>query len=171
RLLRLVHGFAPRSAQGSAVALQRQRLRGQRESVCCEAGLTMDDAELVRQFENLTLPFSQWTHRAHVKVAYTYLKRHCFDEALTKMRAGVKTYNGHNKVPESPTSGYNETTTHAFLHLSAATMRAYGEPFATPDADRFCDTHPQMMTRHSLRLFYSPQRRMDPRAKTEFIEP
>jgi hypothetical protein len=27
------------------------------------------------------------------------------------------------------------------------------------------------MTRHVLRLFYSPQRRMDPRAKTEFVEP
>jgi hypothetical protein len=27
------------------------------------------------------------------------------------------------------------------------------------------------MTRHALRLFYSPARRADPRAKTEFVEP
>ena len=27
------------------------------------------------------------------------------------------------------------------------------------------------MTRHALRLFYSPQRRMDPRAKSHFVEP
>ena len=27
------------------------------------------------------------------------------------------------------------------------------------------------MTRHALRLFYSPQQRMHPRAKTEFVEP
>jgi hypothetical protein len=74
-------------------------------------------------------------------------------------------------VPEGPTSGYNETTTRAFLHLIAATMAAYGETHPTPDGDTFCDAHPQLMTRHALRLFYSPQRRMHSLAKTQFIEP
>jgi hypothetical protein len=67
--------------------------------------------------------------------------------------------------------GYNETTTHAFAHLIAATMQAYGEVFPTIDGEAFCATHPQLMTRHVLRLFYSPARRMDPRAKQEFVEP
>jgi hypothetical protein len=31
--------------------------------------------------------------------------------------------------------------------------------------------HPQLMTKHALRLFYSPQRRMHPDAKGRFIEP
>jgi len=35
----------------------------------------------------------------------------------------------------------------------------------------FCDTHPQLQTCHCLRFFYTPKRRMEPRAKTEFIEP
>jgi hypothetical protein len=43
------------------------------------------------------------------------------------MRSNVKAYNDHNGVPESATSGYNETTTHAFLHLILATLQAYGE--------------------------------------------
>src|SRR5687767_661413 len=116
----------------------------------------MDDAEFLRQFETRTLPFEQWTHRAHVKVAYLYLRGCGFDEALVRMRAGVKAYNAHRSVPESPTSGYNETTTHAFLHLIAATMRAYGGVFPADTADAFCDLHPQLMTRHALRLFYSP---------------
>ena len=42
----------------------------------------MDDEELFKQFENLSLPFAQWTHRAHVKVAYLYLSAHPFDQAL-----------------------------------------------------------------------------------------
>lgn len=87
------------------------------------------------------------------------------------MRLGVKAYNAHTNVPENATSGYNETTTHAFMHLIAATAAAYGSDILTPDADAFCDAHPQLVTRHALRLFYSPQRRMDPRAKTEFVEP
>jgi len=131
----------------------------------------MDDAEFLRQFESLALPFAQWTHRAHVKVAYLYLRAHPFEEALVRMRRGVKAYNGANKVPESQTSGYNETTTHAFLHLIAAAMRAYGDVYPVASADAFCDTHPQLMTRHALRLFYSPQQRMNPLAKAQFVEP
>jgi hypothetical protein len=131
----------------------------------------MTDDDLLQAFEARTLPFEQWTHRAHVKVAFTYLRRHPFDVAMEKMRTGVKAYNAIQNVPEGPTSGYNETTTHAFMHLISATFHAYGETFPTPTADGFCDTHPQLMTRHALRLFYSPGRRMHPLAKTQFIEP
>ena len=131
----------------------------------------MDDAAFLKQFEDLSLPFSQWTHRAHVKVAFLYLSAHSFNDALARMRKGIKAYNAANKVPESTTSGYNETTTHAFLHLIAATMAAYGEAMPTPTADSFCDTHPQLMTRNVLRFFYSPEQRMHPLAKTQFVEP
>ncbi len=131
----------------------------------------MSDEEFLAAFEQLTLPFAQWTHRAHVKVAYLYLLAHPFEEALTRMRRGIKAYNAHNKVPEGPTSGYNETTTHAFLHLIAATMSAYGAAMPTENAEKFCDTHPQLMTRNVLRLFYSPQQRMHPLAKSQFVEP
>jgi hypothetical protein len=131
----------------------------------------MTDDELLCQFEAKTLPFTQWTHRCHVKVAYLYLKQHPFAEALVRMQNGVKAYNNANQVPESPTTGYNETTTHAFMHLIAATMEAYGDTFPTTTADAFCDTHPQLLSHHVLRLFYSPQRRMHPLAKTQFIEP
>jgi hypothetical protein len=133
--------------------------------------MEMTDAELLHQFESLTLPFAEWTHRAHVKVAYLYLTKLPFNLALEKISANIQRYNAHNNVPEGPTSGYNQTTTHAFLHLVAAVMSAYGKVFPNQDADTFCDTHPQLMTRHALRLFYSPECRMHPLAKTQFIEP
>lgn len=131
----------------------------------------MDDRELLAQFESLALPFAQWTHRAHVKIAFLYLREHGFDAALEMLRRNIKAYNTANHVPDTPTSGYNETTTQAFLHLIHATMRAYGQAFPTPTADAFCDAHPQLQHRHALRLFYSPARRMHPDAKTTFIEP
>jgi len=129
------------------------------------------DAELIQQFEACTWPFDRWTHRAHVRVAYLYLRLHPFDEALGKMRAGVKAYNAANNVPEAPVSGYNETTTHAFVHLVAAVMRAYDATHPVTDSKSFCEMHPQLMSKHLLRFFYSPQRRMDSRAKQEFVEP
>src|SRR3954469_1210730 len=147
----------------------------QRRRSGCAYGLQgderMSDDELLNAWTGLTLPFDQWTHRAHVRVALTLLRRHGFEEALRRIRAGVQAYNAAHAVPESPTSGYNETTTHAFLHLIAATTAAYGRTHPAPDADAFCDTHPQLMTRHALRLFYSPDRRTHPLAKTTFVEP
>jgi outer membrane protein assembly factor BamD (BamD/ComL family) len=131
----------------------------------------MTDDDLLQQFETQTLPYQEWTHRCHVKVAYLYLKKHPFAEALTQMQKGVKTYNASQNVHEGPTSGYNETTTHAFLHLIAAIMKAYEGVLPTTTADNFCDTHPQLLTRHALRFFYSPQQRMHPLAKTQFVEP
>jgi hypothetical protein len=131
----------------------------------------VDDRELLAHFESLTLPLAQWTHRAHVKVAFLYLREHGFEEALRRLRSGIQSYNAANNVPDTPTSGYNETTTHAFLHLIHATMRAYGELVPTPDAESFCDAHPQLQHRHVLRLFYSTQRRMHPAAKTRFVGP
>lgn len=131
----------------------------------------MTDSELLQRFEDCTLPFDLWTHRAHVKVAFLYLREQPFDVALEKLREGIKAYNAANDVPDGPLEGYNETTTHAFLRLVHVTMQAYGELYPTPDAETFCQTHPQILNKHVLRLFYSPERRGHPDAKTRFVEP
>jgi hypothetical protein len=131
----------------------------------------MDDADLLHQFESLTLPFAQWTHRAHVRVAFCYLREFSFEESAARIRTGIRAYNAANNVPDGPTSGYNETTTIAFLRLVDATMRAYGSVMPTADSEAFCNMHPHLMHKEVLRLFYSPQRRMHPAAKAQFIEP
>lgn len=131
----------------------------------------MTDAEFLSRFEATSLPYDEWTHRAHLKVAFLYLRDLPFEAALQKIRAGIQAFNAARNVPEGPTSGYNETTTVAFVRLVAATIAAYGAVFPTPDADSFCDTHPQLLSKHILRLFYSPERRGHPDAKTRFVEP
>jgi hypothetical protein len=131
----------------------------------------MTDAELLDQFENCTLPFDLWTHRCHVKVAYIYLTQHPFAEALARIQGGIRAYNKANNVPEGPTSGYNQTTTHALVHIIAAVMQAYRDTHPVTTADSFCDMHPELSSKHILRFFYSPQRRMHPLAKSQFIEP
>src|SRR5450432_211738 len=122
--------------------------------------LLMDDEELRRRFEDRTLPFAQWTHRMHVRIAYCYLHAHPFDEAVDRIRSGIKAYNAANALPEGPTSGYNETTTVAFLRIIDAVMRTYGKAMPTPDSETFCEMHPQLLHRELLRLFYSPAQRM-----------
>jgi len=131
----------------------------------------MDDGEFLAQVLSCTLPLKEWTHRAHVKFANLCLLTAPFDDALTTVRSSIQAYNSANQIEDGPTSGYNETTTRAFLHLIASTMHFYGDAFPTPDSDSFCDAHPQLMNRYILRLFYSPERRMHPDAKTSFVEP
>jgi hypothetical protein len=131
----------------------------------------MNDEEFLQQFESCSLPFEEWTHRAHVKIAFLYLQKLPFQAALDMVRRRIKAYNAAQDVPEGPTSGFNETTTQAFMRLVAATMNAYGAVLPTPDSESFCNTHPQLMSKHVLRLFYSPRRRMRPEAKHQFVEP
>src|ERR1700679_3994517 len=133
--------------------------------------LSETDQTFLQQFETCTLPFERWTHRSHVRVAYLYLRQHSFDEALVRTRAGIKAYNAANKIPEGPMSGYNETTTCAFVHLIAAIMQAYDATHPVTDSESFCDMHPQLMCAQALRFFYSPRQRLLPIAKTQFVEP
>ncbi len=130
-----------------------------------------EDLKLVTSFEQLTLPVNQWDQRAHVSVAFIYLREYGFDEALQRIRRGVRAFNQQNGIVDAPTSGYNETTTVAFLRIIRATDRAYNDVYPTTNSREFCDTHPQILCKHVLRFFYSPERRMHPDAKTKFVEP
>lgn len=132
----------------------------------------MDDQELFECFESCTIPYELWRqHITHVKVAYLMLSRYPFDEALARIRVGIKAVNDANNVPDGPLEGYNETTTHALLHLIHVTIQAYGGSHPCADADAFVRTHPQLGTKHVLRLFYSPEHRLHPDAKKRFVEP
>ena len=131
----------------------------------------MKDSELLQAFEDCTLPMNEWRHRTHVKVAYLFLRSFSLEEATSKMRAGVKALNAVYGVPEGPTSGYNETTTVAFLRIVQSVMVTYSQVLPAATADEFCDNHPQLLSKHLLRLFYSPERRLHPEAKERFVEP
>lgn len=131
----------------------------------------MNDSTLIERFENLTLPPFLWNHRTHIRIAYIYCNQFPFDSALEVIRNGIMNYNRINQVEESPTSGYNETTTVAFLRIVKVTMESYGGLLPTTDSEHFCDTHPHLLAKSLLRIFYSPERRGHHDAKTQFVEP
>ena len=127
-----------------------------------------DDDVFIQQFESCTFPFDQWHHRAHVKLAYLYAVRFGHDVAAAKLRAGIRAYNAANNVQDSPTSGYHETMTMAWLHVIHATIQVHGQ---RATADEFFDFHPQLGQKKILRLFYSPELFMSSEAKRKFVEP
>ncbi len=128
----------------------------------------MNDEEFLAEFESCRWPLDQWHHRQHVKVAYLYLRRHSFDEAMARLRARIKAYNAAHQVPDDLTSGYHETMTHAWLLLIYFTLCEYGPAVS---ADAFYEQNPQLWQTKVLRFFYTRDCFLSARAKAEFIEP
>ena len=128
----------------------------------------MDDRTFLRQFEDCTFPHDQWNHRAHIKVAYLYLRRFPLGEAIDRMRSGIQTYNAANNVPEGPNTGYHETITQAWMRIIGATINECG---SSGSADSFCDEQPHLLDKRLLLRFYSRDRILSPEGKAGFIEP
>jgi hypothetical protein len=126
------------------------------------------DETFLGEFEAQRWPLEKWHHRDHVKLAYLYLRRYSFDEAAERIRRGIRAHNAARKIDDSPTSGYHETMTGAWLRLIDLTIREYGP---AEDADAFVAQHPELMEKKTLRLFYSQERFMSPEAKVRFLEP
>lgn len=90
----------------------------QKRKVKTELPLTCDAKvrSLVQQFEQRTLPYEHWTHRAHLAVAVSYIRQFSFDDALTRIRNNIVAYNHERGDPD----GYHETITVAFLKKISA---------------------------------------------------
>jgi hypothetical protein len=126
-----------------------------------------DDTELISAFERCLLTSQQWNHRAHVRVAFLYAFQHQFDQALERMRVGLRALNAAHQVPNLPDRGYNETITVAFLRLIYAACHN-GQFSSSAD---FCDHNPDLLDKTALLRFYSRECLSSPQAKTTFVEP
>ncbi|MGZ4964164.1 MAG: hypothetical protein ACXWKG_10165 [Limisphaerales bacterium] len=129
--------------------------------------MTADD-QFLATFESGQWPRDQWHHREHIKVAYLYLRQYSFDEAVARIRERIKAHNAAQNITDTPTSGYHETMTQAWMRLVYLTLREYGP---AESADAFYERSPQLSEVKVLRLFYSRELMMSARAKAEFVEP
>ncbi|QDV21574.1 hypothetical protein Pan153_62640 [Gimesia panareensis] len=128
----------------------------------------MDDAQLLEAFEACTLPFEEWTHRSHLRVAYLYASRFPYAEALNRMRASIKAYNKATDTPEELERGYHETITVAFVRLVTQAIRERG-PFAS--SQEFYEACGSALKKGVLLDYYSKGRLITLEAKQGFVEP
>ncbi len=128
----------------------------------------MTDAEFLAAFESCALPAEQWTHQAHVRVAYLYASRHELSVAIERMRTSIKKYNAATDTPEKIDRGYHETITVAFMQLVFVANVQTGPHESSAD---FYDSHPELQSKFALRNYYSKDRIMTLEAKRDFVEP
>jgi hypothetical protein len=129
-----------------------------------------DPDDLAARFDACRIPKAEWTHHAHLVVGLWHVHRYGPDEALTRLRTGIRTLNAHHGTPNSATEGYHETITRAYvlllseylqtdpadLPLTAGVAKLLASPLAARDA---------------LLRFYSRERLMSPAARASWVEP
>lgn len=72
---------------------------------------------LVDRFNKQTLPKNDWTHEAHIVVAFWYSSRYNEDEALIAVRNAIRNYNHAVGTVNSDSTGYHETLTVFWLRI------------------------------------------------------
>jgi hypothetical protein len=127
----------------------------------------MTDAEFITAFEKATLPRPFWTHEAHIRMAYLYLRG--LPDAnlvLPMVRERIRFYNeAHGNK-----TGYHETITVAFLTLVAQRLRS-GE--GTHSWEEFRTAHNDLIGGGMaiLRHYYTEEILFSPEARVYFIAP
>jgi hypothetical protein len=128
----------------------------------------LQDEALWRAFHDATLPAAQWTHAAHLRIAWLHLARHELDEAHLRMRVGIIRLNAAHGLVETAERGYHETLTRVWLVLvAAARRRAPG-----PDSSHLVAQPRQPgLEREAPLAYYSRARLFSVAARARFVPP
>jgi hypothetical protein len=124
---------------------------------------------LVAAFEKRTLPKAEWTHGAHLTMGYWYAAHFAPEEALDRVRAGILRLNEAHGVVTTPTSGYHETITRAYMRLLQAQLAEDQE--GGEWHDRVNRALERFGARDLLLGYYTRERLMSPAARAGWVEP
>lgn len=73
--------------------------------------------ELLAQFATLALPAADWTHEAHLWVAFGHQQQHEFYDACCRIKAGILLLNHAHGTPNHGSRGYHETLTFFWMSV------------------------------------------------------
>lgn len=129
----------------------------------------LDVEALVTRFIAGAVPRSEWTHAAHLTVGLWHVDQFGTNEALTLLRQRIRRLNESNGVVNSPTGGYHETITGAYVQLLDAFLRASpGLSMAGRVERLLADT---IAEKEYLLRFYSKATLLSPQARAQWVEP
>ena len=121
---------------------------------------------LVRNMESLTLDAGQFNHRAHVELAWTYLKLHPPQQALDECVSAIKKFATHHGAAGK----YHATITLANFLIVANSMEEADNTETWPSFVRRNNDllmHPM----ESVYKLYTHERLNSDEARTHFLEP
>lgn len=130
----------------------------------------MDPDTLAARFAQCRISHADWTHQAHLVVGLWHVHRFGADRALELLREGIRRLNDSHGTPNSPTRGYHETITRAYVELLSRFL-ADGPANATLQERATELLASPLAGRDSLLRFYSRERLMSPEARAAWVVP
>ncbi|HEY4951329.1 MAG TPA: hypothetical protein VIH88_13410 [Candidatus Acidoferrales bacterium] len=125
-----------------------------------------NDDELLRQFEDCSLPLDRFHHRVHIQIAFLYLCRYPVLDVLGRFPAALTRYaETHGKV-----GLYHETITWAYILLIHERMKRAGHAQTWGE---FKSANVDLMTWNStiLKHYYSDETLSSDLARKIFLFP
>lgn len=124
---------------------------------------------IARQFGDQSLPCSEWSHEAHLRVGLWHLLRYPPAEALIRLRRGIQLYNAACGIANTDRSGYHETITRLYVGLLDALLK---QTDRSRPADELADEVIARLGDRDLPLrYYSRERLFSPAARRHWVEP
>ncbi|MES1171745.1 MAG: hypothetical protein ABUL77_00785 [Bacteroidota bacterium] len=80
---------------------------------------------LAEEFQSQAIPRERWTHAAHLSVGAWHVDRFGADEAIARLRTGIRALNDRHGTANTTTSGYHETITVAYARLIEEFLAAF----------------------------------------------
>ena len=128
------------------------------------ASTSAEDLEFLRRFEACELPEQEWTHLAHLRIAWVCLALDPPEVALERLRQSILQYNTEvlNRRHK-----YHETVTVAFTHIVADRIRENEawEAFSARIDDVLSAADPILLRYYSKSVLFSDL------AGRQFVEP
>jgi multimeric flavodoxin WrbA len=159
----LGHANKPGEIGGNAAARAADRFFG--------GTRTLDDEALWAAFQERALNTAEWTHTAHLRMAWMHLARYSLDEAHLLMRAGIMRLNTAQGLIETPQRGYHETITRVWLALVQEARQAETSSGATVATDSASFVAAHGFARELPLAYYSRERLFSVTARAIFVEP
>src|SRR5262245_46179590 len=131
----------------------------------CSTTDSLDDDSLWRAFHDRALSHAEWTHTAHLRVAWLHLARYALDEAHLRMRVGIIRLNAAHGLVGTEKRGYHETLTRVWLGLVREASRR------TPCADSASFLAAPGLERDAPLRYYSRERLFSVAARAMYVAP
>jgi hypothetical protein len=127
--------------------------------------LSRADADFRAAFETHLVSPSQFTHEAHVRLAYVYLVEGDVEAAVDRMRQALLNFLEHNNIPRSK---YHETLTRAWVLAVRHFMNRSGP---RDSAAEFVGANPELLDSKIMLSHYSAGVLFSAEARASFVEP
>ncbi|VDI74213.1 Hypothetical predicted protein [Mytilus galloprovincialis] len=126
---------------------------------------SVGDEIFIKAFEDATLPYEDWTHEAHLRMAWTYITEYGKEKATPFIREGIQHFNEQNK--DKVKFGYHETITGFYISIVADSVnRTSALTF-----DEFITKNSFLFDKNVISKYYTKDRLYSDDARHSFVTP